>query len=326
MKILAPVNSPKEAQVLISHGAGELYCGVHPAAWTRRHGKKVWLNRRGAGNVGSLTELKELTGIAHNQGVTVCLTLNLPFYPPQHYDDMVEMAQQATVECAVDALIIADPGLILAVKNANSKVNVHVSSLAAVLNSQSVKFFESLGVNRVIFPRYNGLANLSEVISQNKKMEYEVFILNDGCMFEEGYCHANHTFGGAFCSSPRSYRLGRNGQAKKYSEPFKRHLADYQRWIWYVGTNCGGTSTREGFPNGMCGICALAQLRDLGIVSLKIIGREAPLAKKVASVKLVRQVLDLVESGAGPEEVANCSRTLRGSPQLCDSGYMCYFR
>ena len=301
MKILAPVNSANEASVLISHGAQELYCGLHPTAWTRRHGKKVWLNRRGAGNVDSFAELKELTGIAHSHGVTVCLTLNLPFYPPEHYRDILALAETATVECGVDALIIADPGLIIAIKQARPQTVVHVSSLAAVLNSQAVMFFKSLGATRIIFPRYTGLTNLREVISRvGKTMEYEVFILNDGCMFEEGYCHASHTFGGAFCSPPRSYRLVRTEQTKRNRESFQAHLADYQRWIWYVGNNCGGTSSHNGFPNGMCGICALADLRDMGIASLKIIGREGSLNKKIASVKLVRKVLDTVKSGAGP--------------------------
>ena len=327
MKILAPVNSAGEAPVLISHGARELYCGVHPGAWTRRHGQKVWLNRRGAGNVHSFTELKEITSIAHRQGVTVCLTLNLPFYPPEHYGDVLAMAERATAECGVDALIVADPGLITAIRQAAPDTVIHVSSLAAVLNSQAVRFFRELGTARVIFPRYTGLANLRQVItSAGTAVEYEVFILNDGCMFEEGYCNANHTFGGAICSPPRDYRLVRTGEAAHNRESFASHLADYRRWIWCVGHNCGGTVDRHGFPNGMCGICALPELRDLGVAALKIVGREAPLSKKIASVRLVRKVLDLVEAGAGPVEVKSAARALRGVPELCDSGYMCYFR
>ncbi len=327
IKILAPVSSAGEAEALVFHGAGELYCGVHPGAWTRRHGQKVWLNRRGTGNVGSFAELREITGIAHSRGATVCLTLNLPFYPPEQYGDMLTMAGQATVECGMDALIVADPGLIRAIKESAPNTLIHASSLAVVLNSQAVRFFRKLGAARIIFPRYTGLANLRQVIAAaGEAVEYEVFILNDGCMFEEGYCHASHSFGGAFCSPFRDHRLVPTGGKAANHESFESHLADYRRWIWYVGYNCGGSRDRGGFPNGMCGICALAELRDLGICSLKIVGREAPLGKKIASVKLVRRVLDLVESGAGPGEVKTAARSIRGVPRLCDSGYMCYFR
>jgi collagenase-like PrtC family protease len=215
----------------------------------------------------------------------------------------------------------------MAIKQAAPNTVIHVSSLAAVLNSQAVQFFQKLGAARVIFPRYTGLANLRQVITAaGKGVEYEVFILNDGCLFEEGYCHASHTFGGAYCSPSRGYRLVQTAEAVRNRESFESHLADYRRWIWYVGRNCGGSVDRNGFPNGMCGICALPELRDLGVVSLKIIGREGSLGKKIASVKLVRKVLDLVEAGAGPEEVGNAARAIRGIPELCNSGYMCYFR
>lgn len=232
MKILAPVNSAGEVPALISHGAMELYCGVHPGAWTRRHGKKVWLNRRGAGNVESFAELKEITGIAHSRGVTVCLTLNLPFYPPEHYGDVLAMAERATAECGVDALIVADPGLIRAIKESAPNTVIPASSLAVVLNSQAVRFFRKLGAARIIFPRYTGLANLRQVIAAaGEAVEYEVFILNDGCMFEEGYCHASHSFGGAFCSPFRDHRLVPTGGKAANHESFESHLADYRRWI-----------------------------------------------------------------------------------------------
>jgi len=327
MQILAPAHSVREADVLISCGAQELYCGLHPAAWTRRHGKKVWLNRRGAGNVESFAELKELTGVAHARGVPVHLTLNLPFYPPEHYTDVLDMAERATVEGGVDALIIADPGMIVAVKRSRPDIAVHVSSLAAVLNSEAVKFFAGLGASRIIFPRYIPLANLRRVTAEaGNSLGYEVFILNDGCMFEEGYCHASHTFGGAFCSAPRNYRLVRTPEAQEKQESFAHHLADYRRWIWCVGWNCGGLPGPQGYPDGMCGICALPELQEMGVTTLKIIGREGSLGKKAASVRLVRRVLDLVESGTGPAEVKKRARAIRGTPGGCDSGYLCYFR
>lgn len=331
MKILAPANSAAEAAALIGAGAGEIYCGLQPSAWNKRHGEEVWLNRRGPGaaNTGSQGELKELVKTAHSLGVPVFLTMNMPFYPPGLYSEIVDLAREAAGECGADALIVADPGLVIAFREAGINAGIHISSLAAVLNSASADFFRGLGAGRIIFPRYMDLEELRLIIAKTgPEMEYEVFILNDGCVFEEGYCHVSHAFGGAFCHQTWRYRLVKTDEGEicpPKRESFDRHLADYRRWTWFI-RNCGGGFGPGGFPLGMCGLCALPELHGLGVCSLKIVGREAPLAKKTASVRLVRRVLDMVEAGENEKSVKAKARRIRGTPDLCGSGYMCYYR
>ena len=46
----------------------------------------------------------------------------------------------------------------------------------------------------------------------------------------------------------------------------------------------------------------------------------------VWSLQLVKVVMDEVNGGASPEEVARYARTLRNTPAYCNKGYMCYFR
>lgn len=326
MKILAPVTSAQEAVSLISHGAGELYCGLRPASWGKRYGQRVRLNRRGQGNIEDFSQLKSLTDTAHARDVPVYLALNLPFYPPEQYGEILELAGESYFNCQVDALIISDPGLLQAIGNTYPQIPIHVSSLAAVLNSGAVSFFRDLGAKRIIFPRYLGLADLQQIINKSgRHLEYEVFILNDGCVFEEGYCHVNHALGGGYCLQPgRRYRLLPLEQGKLPRENFNRHLQDYQRWLWIMD-NCGGYLNHRGFPNGMCGLCALPELKAMGVNSLKIVGREAPLAKKIASVKLVKRVMDLLASGEDPELIRQRAKQIRGTPDLC-TGYMCYYR
>lgn len=330
MKILAPVCSAKETATLISSGAGELYCGLHPTAWRRKYGERVWVNRRGAGaaNVESINELAAIAEIARRHNVPVFLTLNMPYYPPEQYDEMLALVQETANACGIDAFIISDPGLIQAIKRSFPNMSIHVSSLAAVLNSASATFFRNLGAARIIFPRYIDTMELGMIIDKvGRAVEYEVFILNDGCVFEEGYCHVSHTFGGSFCNRKRSYQLIRtdNNKTLPVKESFARHLKDYEEWLWYVA-NCGGTAGPNGYPNGMCGLCALPELHKMGVQSLKIVGREAPLAKKIASVKLVKEVMDAVNAGEDPQQVKRKAKRLRDTPRRCNTGYMCYYR
>jgi collagenase-like PrtC family protease len=326
LKILAPASSAREAEHLISCGARELYCGLHPGAGAGKSGAE-WINRRGPGpaNIGSTEELKRVADFAGARGVPVFLTLNLPFYSPEQYPAIAELAGEAA-SCGITAFIIGDPGLIIALGKDLPGVAIHVSSLAAVLNSASVTFFRDLGASRIIFPRYMGLEELGRIVAKTgPATEYEVFMLNDGCVFEEGYCHASHAFGGAFCHQPWLYRPLSWAEGPAPGQPFQRHLEDHHRWRWFI-KNCGGFRDPGGAPLGMCGLCAIPDLQAMGVTSLKIVGREAPLQKKMASVKLIKQVLDMAEAGHDAATVKNRARRLRGVPELCASGYMCYFR
>jgi len=333
MKITAPATSAAEALELIALGAGELYCGLHPRAWQKESWKDYWLNRRGPGaaNMGDLDELARLTEIARARGVPVYLALNMPFYPPQMYGEILSLAGEAVEKYGVDALIMGDPGLIAAVREEYPGVVVHVSSLAAVLNSGSALFFKMLGASRIIFPRYMETEDLREIINKTgKDIEYEVFILNDGCVFEEGYCNVSHALGGAFCHGPWAYRTEKRQenkdirQARGYDD-FNRHLEDYGRWLWSV-KNCGGGPGPGGFPLGMCALCGLFELKEAGVCSLKIVGREAPPEKKKASVALARIALEYLHSSDDPEKYRMRIRRLKNTPAICASGHACYLR
>ncbi|AEG61592.1 peptidase U32 family protein [Desulforamulus ruminis] len=328
MKILAPVTSAREASALIAAGAGELYCGMNPKQWIKNFGQDSWINRRDPGNanIPNIQELKRTVDIAHRQDVPVFLALNQCQYPPEQYPLLQSIIQEAQ-KCGIDAFIIGDPGLMLFMVENFPGTAIHVSSLAAVLNSSAVHFFKEIGASRIIFPRYIDLDELKIIQDKaGRELEYEVFILNDGCSFEEGFCHVNHAFGGAICHRPWSYRLVSTSGGDRWSvkESFTKHLKDYQKWLWFV-RNCHGGPGPKGHPVGMCGLCALPELHSLGVQSLKIVGREAPGGKKIASVKLVKRVMDAVVSGIEADKVKELAKRIRGTPALC-TGYMCYYR
>ncbi|MDA8442680.1 MAG: U32 family peptidase [Peptococcaceae bacterium] len=331
MKILAPVTSVYEAEELLAGGATELYCGLHPLVWEKHFGKEVWLNRRagGFGNIADLASLQATVATAQKVNVPVYLTLNLPAYPAELYSALLELVKAVTEQCGVAGLIISDPGLIRAVKETLPKVSIHVSSLAAVLNSEAVELFRDLGVCRIIFPRYMDIGDMQQIMQACPNLEYEVFALNDGCIFEEGYCNASHALGGAFCHNPAWSYTWREHDAEFTAprhESLPKHLEDYRWWQWVAIKNSGGIPGPTGLSSGMCGLCALPQFKAMGVTALKIVGREAPLAKKKASVKLLHTVGELINVGDPPEVVKIKAKSLRNKPELCHSGYMCYYR
>jgi len=92
-----------------------------------------------------------------------------------------------------------------------------------------------------------------------------------------------------------------------------------------VPLSCGFTTTAEGMPFGPCGLCAIPALGRGGVHALKIAGREGPPERKLASVRMVRQILDAHERGESPAAVMARARELRPSHEHCATGFMCYY-
>lgn len=332
MKILAPINSPQEVEMLVKSGAEELYCGLSPQEWVSSHGMAVWLNRRSprAGNIQTVEALHQLVREAHSYQVPVFLTLNAPYYTESQHPYLFDLVRRMVFEIGVDALIISDIGLISGIRELGIDVEIHLSSVGVSLNSETIKFYQQLGAKRIILPRGLSLREIRNIALKVKDVvDLEVFILNDGCAFEEGLCHTTHNVVGAFCSGLArwEYHFHQNGkrQNPRSEVDLDIHMRDYREWMWYIN-GCGCSLTPKGLPYGPCGLCAIPEFSEMGIGAIKIIGRQASPFRRLVSVQLVKAVVDLVRTGTPGEDVVEKARSIRGDLELCDSGYMCYYR
>ncbi|MCC7241336.1 MAG: U32 family peptidase [Acidobacteria bacterium] len=329
MRLLAPTNHPDEVEMLVGSGAHELYCGVVPGQWTDRHSLAAPINRRGSGpgNMQTLGELRDLVDTAHRLGALVHLALNAATYNEAQVPFLCGLAAEAADEIGIDALIVADVGLLSALMGFRPGLRVHVSSLAAVHNSQAVRFFRDLGASRVILPRQTRVDEAVAMARAVPDVELEVFILNDGCIYEEGHCSTVHS-AGPICLTDWGYSFRPVGAAGELSAADLDVMADnaraYGEWIGcHVGQADAVTPT--GVPSGPCGLCAIPALHRGGVHSLKVIGREAPAYKKLRSVQQVRAVMDGVSDGKSAQECRALAQAIRGTPELCRSGFGCYY-
>jgi putative protease len=326
MKLLAPVSRVDEVQPLIRSGAEELYCGLVPAAWVQSEAVDDWLNRRNprGANLHSLSEIAQVVAQAHEHDVPVFLTVNSHHYKPDQLPLIIEMAQRVAA-LGVEALIISDVSLILAIREAGIPIRIHLSSLGTCTNAESAAMFADLGVDRIILPRHLSAREIRVLTAAQVPVEYEVFLLNDGCAYEEGHCLTTHHYG-PICMTPWQMTVHPLPGAKPDIEALwqENHQA-YQRFLWHLN-NCGSSTNEKGLPNGPCGLCALSEMQAMGVSSLKIVGREAAPLRKLASVQLASAVLKKVREGATAAAVAEKAKSLRNTPKLCDSTYMCYYR
>lgn len=128
-------------------------------------------------NLSTVADLKRLVEKAHQARVPVFLTLNAPTYTSRQIPYLVELGKRLEGEVGVDALIVSDVGLIMALKDASVRIPLHISSLASAINSEAVRFFADLGASRVILPRSLSLAEIEVLIDEvGEEVELEAFI------------------------------------------------------------------------------------------------------------------------------------------------------
>lgn len=308
MKILAPLKNSAEVVPLLKAGADEFFCGLTPPDWEQLCGQ-AWANRRAAVSAGIPDIADFELAVAAAAGRPVYVALNAPYYPPGGVELLAEFGEQLLAKGA-SALIVADMDLLLTLAEAGHAAKLHVSSLATCNNPGSAAFFRNLGVARVILPRHLTLGEIEAIGVPG--LELEAFILNDGCVFEEGLCATTHA-AGTFCLDDG---VGTAGLA---SEAYER----YAFWKWTL--NHCGCQTSRGYPVGPCGLCALPRFLDIGIASFKVVGREASLPRKEKAVELAARALQIAFAGGGPHEIRQAVIALRGAAPLCEGAHLCYY-
>ena len=100
-----------------------------------------------------------------------------------YMDDM-----EPVVAMNPDALIMSDPGLIMMVRERWPEVPIHLSVQANTMNYASVKFWHSVGIERIILSRELSLDEIEEIRQQCPEMELEVFVHGALCMAYSGRC------------------------------------------------------------------------------------------------------------------------------------------
>ena len=328
MKIAAPTSSIREVEMLLHYGADELYCGVHTPEWEEHFGEHLWMNRRSplGANLSSWEDIQQMVNLAHDSLIPVHVTLNAPFYTRAGMDYLLKLAEKLTRELNIDSLIVSDLNFLMRLAGQNFPVNLHLSSLGSCINSHTVDFYHSMGIKRIILPRQLRLAEIKRIVTQTKSpMEFEVFAVNDGCYFEEGYCQTSHALGGPFCLTDWEVQVQRSDDHPVAATRIEKYVAELREYLWYQN-NCGSSFQQDGLPNGPCSLCWFGHFLDWGVTAVKIVGREASFLRKMRSLQLVKAVMDEVAKGAAREDIARFARSLRNTPQYCDKGYMCYFR
>ncbi len=173
-ELLAPAGTLKNMQYAFAYGADAVYAGQP------RYSLRVRNNDFKLENLASGIEQ------AHQLGRKLYVASNIAPHNSKLKSYMADM--EPVVAMNPDALIMSDPGLIMMVRERWPDVPVHLSVQANTMNYASVKFWHSVGIERIILSRELSLDEIEEIRMQCPEMELEVFVHGALCMAYSGRC------------------------------------------------------------------------------------------------------------------------------------------
>jgi putative protease len=123
---------------------------------------------------------------AHRNGCRIVLAVNT--YPRAANWNRWIAALDSAAARGVDAVIVADPGLLAYVYRNHPELELHLSVQGSATSYEAINFFqEQFGIRRAVLPRVLSLAQVAQVVSRTT-VEIEVFGFGGLCVMVEGRC------------------------------------------------------------------------------------------------------------------------------------------
>ena len=249
IELLSPAGNFEKLKTAIYYGANACYFA----------GKKYGL--RALADNFDIDELKTSVDYCHAHNVKAYITLNIL----AHNDDFNGLKEYLDYlqEIKVDAVIVADIGIIKFIKDNAPNLEIHVSTQANVTNKYSAKFFADMGVKRLVLAReltLNQIKEIREYIPAD--VELEAFCHGAMCISYSGRCLLSNYIAG------REANRGACVQACRW-EYVVREIKRKDEYPMEQDER--GTYILNSKDLNM--LCYIKELKDAGVTSFKIEGR-----------------------------------------------------
>lgn len=270
MELLAPAGNFEKFLTALHFGADAVYLAGN------RFGLRAF-----AGNF-SDKEMQEAVKIAHSFGKKVYITLNI-IAKDEDFDGLKEYLEFLQ-DIKVDAVIVADIGVMEFVRKYAPKIDIHISTQANIINSYTAKFFADLGVKRLILARELSLEQIKNLRKNlPKEVEIEVFVHGAMCMAYSGRCLLSNYLTG------RDSNHGECVQACRWKYYVREVSRDDEL---EVQEDEKGSYIFNSKDLNM--LSHLQELKDAGVDSIKIEGRMKSSYYVATVVNAYRMALDML--------------------------------
>lgn len=268
-ELLIPASSLEVLKTAVMFGADAVYIGGQ--AFSLRAKAKNF----------SREDMKEGIEFAHAHGVKVHVTANIL----AHNYDLEEAAKyfKELGELKPDAIIVADPGMILLAKQNCPEIEIHLSTQANNTNYMTYRFWYEQGIRRVVTARELSLREIKQ-IRENipEDMEIESFIHGAMCISYSGRCLLSNYF------------TGRDANRGACTHPcrWKYAVVEEQRPGEYLPVYENERGTYIFNSKDLCMIEHIPEMLDAGIDSFKIEGRMKTALYVATVARTYRKAID----------------------------------
>ena len=174
-ELLSPAGTFKSMQYAFAYGADAVYAGQP------RYSLRVRNN-----DFSQLERIAEAVTYAHDLGKQFFIASNVSPHNDKLRSYLRDM--EPVIGMRPDALIMADPGLIMLVRERWPDMPIHLSVQANAVNWATVKFWKQMGLTRIILSRELSLEEVAEIRQECPDIELEVFVHGALCIAYSGRC------------------------------------------------------------------------------------------------------------------------------------------
>ncbi len=301
MNIMVPISKIDQIDAYCQAGADEFYFGFFDEKWDRKFGIFEEINRMSSfGSIANfeLGQIGKVVSILKNKGKKAYLTLNSPIYSITQHHYIEYLICQDFFE-QLDGLIIGDPCIIDIIKETN--VPIVLSTISGGYNSLIVRFYEQMNIHRMILPRDMQIQDIQMIVKNFPNIAFEVFLMRNGCKYSDAYCMSFHgRKHGAMCACfDKSF--SKIYFDNKYSCEFYKEVYSNNKLF------------TKAFHKEACGLCAIEAFYNMGIKSLKIVGRADNPEMVKQDIFHVKSIIDALDNGKSSiESLFNYDNCLYG--------------
>ena len=273
LEVLAPAGDYERLCAALDYGADAVYLG----------GQSFGM-RAGPANF-TYDSLKSAVELAHKKGVKIYLTCNT--LPRNNEIPQFQQFIEEAVDCKVDAVIVADLGLLSLVKKYAPDMEVHMSTQTGIVNYVTANELYNMGVKRIVVARELSLDEIAEIRAKTpSELDIEAFVHGAMCVSFSGRCLLSQ------------YLVNRDANRGECAQPCRwgYHLMEEKRTDEFYPIFEDEKGTYILNAKDLCMIDHLDKLAETGVTSLKIEGR----AKSSYYVSIVtnayRMAVDLLKN------------------------------
>ncbi|MFA7671313.1 MAG: U32 family peptidase [Sphaerochaetaceae bacterium] len=288
MELLAPAGDLEKLRYAYTYGADAAYIGLHQFSLRNR-----------ARNIG-FEDAKQLSKIKGDKKLYAAINS----YMSEQNIELLKQSLPSLEPLPFDAFIVSDLGTAaLLRKYFGSSRELHLSTQANSLNSESVKAYREFGFSRVILGREVPLKEIRKIKERVSDVEIEAFVHGSMCMAYSGRCFLSAFMSGRSAnegdcahSCRYDYKLYKQNPLENYA------LEESTRRGEYFPVYEGDDYTTILSSKDLCMIDHLKELKESGVDAIKIEGRMKSLYYVATVTRAYRKALDALDNKADSQD------------------------